>query len=34
MEITLENLYVYINWGLEGYDRFPSYRIGERDPIT
>ena len=32
MEITLENLYVYINWGLEGKGRFPSYRMGERDP--
>ena len=28
----MENLYVYINWGLEGKGRFPSYRIGERDP--
>ena len=32
MEITLENLYVYINWGLEGKGRVPFYRIGERDP--
>ena len=34
MEITLENLYVYINWGLKGWGRFRSYRMGERDPRT